>query len=561
MFLISAEPAKSQETNQICPKIYWSSEPVELDDFHVRMVCGDEMSNSYKDIPFYQAKLHLSAFLESLGFAKPSFELKGSKLFVDRGPKLIVSKITLIPPNQKLQNSLSSTIGATGTPALLDTIEKAASNFYKSIGYPCVKSVSRFDINSGEVELKIDSNESRKFGQIKVKDSEVFESELLKRFYAFKPSDFYNSKDLELTRRRTEESAVVSGTFFLTECQGPVDDDYISQDYVVGNSRVFKFGLGADTEGGPFTYLKWRSNRFTRHLGQLSASLTLSMERQSIRTEGVFYPTHHTPRLYYKIAPKSYRETLTGSTELEFSVPTYIGYTWDVDDLKINTEFGPNFKMTWFKELNGQSFVNDFNTSIELGLTVVSNAYEVSKIHANSGYLFQVSVDYRSPALGFFEQLVSSKLLYKKIFNLGHCLSSDCYFAIRQIVQNTSVAENVSIGEIPPSLRTHIGDVQTLRGYSIINSLNPGLSLATTSLELRLVPHKWDSLEPYLLFDIGKLGKRSFQYEPDTLSALGLGLRWFSPVGILNSFVTRSTTYNSTLDSQWYFFIGLGEGF
>jgi outer membrane translocation and assembly module TamA len=546
----------------LCKSIHWKSEPVEIDDFHFRMICGDPNSEAWSDIPLYQAKVHLEAFLQSKGYANPVLEINKNILIVDRGPVLKLKSTESIPPNPELDRRLKRHRGKTVTPSLLNAIENTSKAFYRNRGYPCAESKSEVDIKSGKLITRASLGDKQQFGQVKIDPNHKFNSELLKRYYSFRTEDEFRLDDLSLTRQRIDESEVVSGTYFVTHCErADKNKEYLEHKYILAAPRTLRFGFGADTETGPFAYAGWKHNRLTQNLGQLSVSTTLSFERQSLSSEGKFFPSLAKPRFYYSIRPAVYRDTGTGSEEIAANIGLIPGYAWDTGARSIRLETGPYFIRTWFRTSQDQDFDRDLSLALKLDLFVMSHDYELKKAHPESGSEFSNRMEFRSPFLGFFTTLLRNETTYKKVWNLGYCGQAECFLALRQNTQLNFVTDKVDVSRIPPSLQTFLGDIRTLRGFGIENSLNPGLTQASLGLDLRIKPFSLPSFEPYLLADFGKIGKKSLHFSPDFLHAYGIGLRWFSPIGIVNGFITRSIATQSTLNSGWYFFIGLGEGF
>lgn len=558
-----AQAKETQET-QLCGPIYWKSKPIDIDDFHMRMICGDPKSPQWEKVPLYQAKIHLEAFLQSRGYANAVIDLSETRLLVDRGPLLRLKRSETSPPDKVVNYELRRYERKAATPTLLSQLEGEAKGEYRNQGFPCAAVSSSIDITMGVATLLSETGAKRRFGPIDIEQHKEFPGPLLRRYYSFKETDEFRQDDLNLTRQRIDESEVVSGSYFVTTCSEQSTAEgasYLQHKYVLGLPRTFRFGLGADTEAGPYVYASWKNTRFTSHLGQLSVNASASWERQSLSADGSFYPSLVTPRFYYAFKPIVTRDISTGAEELSASIGFTPGQTWDTADELIRLEGGPYFIRTWHRLDGEDSFRNTFSVALKLDLSLLSHAYELTKGHPRGGYDFSIKTEFRGPAFGFFTNIFRAETQLKKVWKLGYCGPAECFLAFRQNTQLNFVNRDVAIERIPPSLQTFLGDARNLRGFALENALNPGLTQVTAGMDLRILPFLSQSFEPYLLADVGRLGKRSWSLEPDLLYAYGLGLRWFSPIGIVNGFVARAVTVNSSLPSEWYFFFGLGDGF
>ena len=551
------------EKRQLCGEIYWISEPVDLDSFHRRMICGDPDTRAWRDIPLYQARTHLTAFLQTRGYATPVMTFENNQLLVDRGPVLRVEKTQSNPENLALNDTLLRYRKRTVTPELLNLVEGTGKAFHRNQGYPCASTTSQIDVHSGALTVISSLGERRRFNHVAIDANSAFNAELLRRYYSFTADDEFHLDDLTLTRQRIDESEVVSGSYFITRCDDAdrAEDPYLEHKYVLGMPRTFRFGFGADTETGPYVYAGWKNNRFTQNLGQLGVNAVASFEKQTLNAEGSFYPSVATPRFYYSVLPSIAHDTSTGIEEIRAAVGFTPGYVWEFREESLRLEGGPYFIRTWHRPEGETVFQRDLSVALKLDLYLLAHAYEIKKNHPEAGYTLSTKLEYRSPLLGFFTNLLRAELDYKKVWRLGYCSLAECFLAFRHNAQVNLADRNVPLDQIPPSLQTFLGDVRTLRGFDVTNSLNPGLTQVSAGVDLRVQPFAWPKFEPYLLADVGKSGRRPLELGPDLLYSVGVGLRWLSPIGIVNGFFARAFTEASTIPDQWYYFIGLGEGF
>ncbi len=537
--LIGCATASRQPARAPCAKIQILS-PISppLNASELRWICGDTENAAYRDVPLYQAAFHLRAFLDNRGYVKSQINIKDGTLVVEPGQQVRVESVSINPPDASLSRIAARFKGKVLRPSLLNSLESTLKRKLLETGHSCASVSSQS--NGADVSLKIVKGAQRNFEKFQVDPILGLLPEALLRFRPFEATTLYDVRYLELYERRLQRDNVVQGTFFKENCKE--NESPIEQSFLIGPPRTLRFGVGVDTESGPLLQASWRHHRFSKMAAQASFTLQASLLEQSLIARSEYFPWPSRPRL--SIAPqlKISRRQTEDLVELTQAVEAVSSRTWDTARAKWSLGAGPAFITNWYQSLENSRFRQESSMALVARSEMRTHAFEIFEAHPQDGSLVAFSAEYRDPTLGFPDRTFRVAAEARTLASLGVCGRGRCVGALRLLGSNTWTSSS-SLASLPPSLKTYLGGFENLRGFgpqSIPDNKGLGaLSSAATGFELRgvdLIIPKW---EPYAFFDFGSVGVNSNRLGTELYSTLGLGLRWSSPVGLVQGYLSR----------------------
>jgi translocation and assembly module TamA len=509
-----------------------------LNNSELRWICGDPENAAYRDVPLYQAAFHLRAFLDNRGYVKAQINIKDGTLVVDPGKQVRIESVSLVPDDASLSRIASRFKGSVLRPALLNSLESTIKRQLLETGYSCA-TVSSL-ANGADVTLKIAKGARRNFEHFEVDPIPGLLPEALLRFRPFKAKTLYDVRLLELYEKRLLRDNVVQGTYFKENCKE--NESPIVQSFLLGPPRTLRFGVGVDTENGPLLQASWRHHRFSKMAAQASFTLQASLVEQSLITRSEYFPWPERPRLSLAPQLKISRTKTEDLVELTHAVEAVGTRTWDSAQAKWSLGAGPAFITNWYQSAENSRFRQESSVALIARSEMRTHSFEIFDAHPQDGSLVALSGEYRDPTLGFPDRTFRIAAEARTLAGLGDCGRGRCVGALRLSASNTWTSSS-SLATLPPSLKTYLGGFESLRGFgpqSIPNNEGLGaLSSAATGVELRgvdLILPKW---EPYAFFDFGSVGVNSNELDSQIYSTLGLGLRWSSPIGLVQGYLSR----------------------
>jgi outer membrane translocation and assembly module TamA len=537
--LLGCATASRHPANAPCANIQISSSiSPPLNNAELRWICGDPENAAYRDVPLYQAAFHLRAFLDNRGYVNAQIKIAGGTLEVEPGKQVQVESVSILPEDASLSRLANRFKGSVLRPSLLNSLESTVKRKLLETGYSCAAVSSQ--ANGAHVSLKIVRGPLRNFENFIVAPIPGLLPEALLRFRPFEPKTLYDVRLLELYKKRLLRDNVVQGSYFKENCKegnAPVE-----QSFLLGPPRTLRFGVGVDTESGPLLQASWRHHRFSKMAAQASFTLQASLVEQSFIARSEYFPWPHRPRT--SLAPqlrisRSQTEDLTEVTQALEAVSTR---TWDMTQAKWSLGVGPAFITNWYQTAANSRFRQESSMALIARSEMRTHAYEIFDAHPQDGSLVAISGEFRDPSLGFPDRTFRVAAEARTLRGLGGCGRGRCVGALRVSASNTWTTSS-SLASLPPSLKTYLGGFESLRGFgpqSIPDNEGLGaLSSAASGIELRgvdLILPKW---EPYAFFDFGAVGVNSKQLDAAVYSSLGIGLRWSSPIGLVQGYLSR----------------------
>ncbi|MBC7537442.1 MAG: BamA/TamA family outer membrane protein [Bacteriovorax sp.] len=551
-----------------------SPEKIQLTDTEKQLVCGDPDEEAYRVIPSYQAKYSFDGFLQSRGFSSPKYIFNKDLLEVYTGNKSYLTSVVANSLNDEMSKLIEKDIfryykKEDITPKLLNDIEARAKIILRNHGFPCVKVASTTEPLLGKVTLNLTGLESFNFGPLTIEPIEGVDSRAFARFYSFKPENSFKESELNLTEKRFLRQGIVQGTFFQESCDLPNDKISLVQKFITGPPRTIRFGVGASTELGLMTRAKWSNQRYGAMASVLEANIQASFKNQSLklRADNYIWATHPRQSLVSELILE--RNDQVTFRESNAQLKPHLQWTKDTASRFWLWSLGPSLVAgTYTSEVNTDN--RSFKTGAIEGLVQTkSHTFEIFDVHPEEGDFSQINFDYRHPSFGFDDPLLKLDLSYLKLFWLANVGKGSLIGGLRLNPSTTWVPKNVSREALPPSVKLYGGGSDDLRGFKL-NTLpdNTGLG-ALTKLEAKLEFRKTyfflPTLESFIFIDSAFFGERPWSVQSRLWYSPGYGVRWHSPVGLVQTYLARSLSTKSSssnsIDDGIFFFVGLGGVF
>lgn len=561
-----------QGAEKLCPGIVISGEEdLDFTDNERRLLCGDKEMEAYKVIPPYEAKFFMTGFLQSRSYLNPEFRIEGDTLFVETGKKNELKKINVTFPEKEEEEFIQSELdrlyqGKNLNPGLLNEMENEALSILRRRGHPCAKPETLADPSTEIVDLSFLNTNAFKFGKIEKEKIEGLHPNALNRFYPFEEDDRFDERLLELHEKRLLRQEVVQGSYFLEVCSPGGDEFSLEEKFLPGPPRTLRFGVGASTEIGTYGRIRWSHNRWKEMASKLSATLEASFRKQSlVLTSDHFFWSDH-PRRSIKSELEITRESqLTYEQFLTKLTPAKLRWSRDKGGHRHLYELGPAYEYGTYNT-DDKSQSRHFSTAVLEGSFLWTNHdYEFYDVHPQEGDEVSLALSYRDETLGFQTRATKADASYVTLKRFATFGRGILIGGFRAIAGTTFVGSNEEIDTLPPLVKFFGGGSNDIRGFQL-NTLPQNNGLGALS---KLV-FKWEvrktyfiipSLEIFGFLDHGQFGDKSFSTESRTYYSPGLGLRWNSPIGVVQTFAAKAYGTSPYENIGENFFIGLGTYF
>lgn len=369
-----------------------------------------------------------------------------------------------------------------------------------------------------DIGLRFRSGPRYRFGSIEFSEN-VLTANLLASYAKFRPGDPYDADAISTLH----ESLSGSGYFGTVSIQAePAKDG--SQEVPVfvrlspGMRQIYTFGFGFTTDIGPQGRLGYTNRRLNDKGFQFDSKLFISSVDSQL--SGILRWPRGNPEAEWVDVFGGYQQKRTDTSE---SDKVTLG-------LRVSRNRTPNWLETPYIYYTGEDFQVgeqlDQSRLVTPGITWESTVgREISRIRSGR----RISFDIRGSLDSFvsdtsFLQLTGSTKWAIPIGASSRLLArADLGFTLKEDFE-----------ELPASVRFFAGGDSSVRGYGF-ETLGPandegiiigGSYLATFSLELdRLIAEKW-SVAVFM-----DTGNAFDDFDVDFKTGVGLGLRWYSPLG------------------------------
>jgi translocation and assembly module TamA len=564
--------AHHERSTQLCPKVnLHSPDKIEFDDTEKRLLCGDTEEPAYKNIPAYQAKFSMQGFLQSKGYSKPEFKtemVKGEEVlnvYTGTQTKLTNVKVNSerVVDSEKLQTNIFKHYRKEVlTPKLLDDMEKEAVKFLRDQGYPCAKLVSKVNADDGSLTIDVSDLNGFTYGEIPKEEIAGVDERALARFYPFKSTDSFTQSGLDLTEKRFTRSGVVQGTFFQEKCDLKNDSFSMTQQFIVGPPRTIRFGAGASTEVGPMVRVKWSNQRYGSMASLLEASFQSSLKTQTLKfsADRYFWPDHPRQSVLAEFAVE--RNDQKDFRELGSTLKPQMQWSNDTVDRNWIWTTGPNFLLGSYKSKALNENRKYHTVALVGSIETKNHEYEIFDDHPEAGNFMQFNFDVRHPALGFSDPLFKLDYTFLKLLWLGNLGKGSAIAGLRINTGTTIIKSDVAPETLPPSVKYYGGGSDDVRGFELAslpsNNGAGALSKFSTKLEFRKT-HLFDAkFEGFTFIDSAWFGDHSIKVNKQLWYSPGAGVRWFSPIGMVQTYLARSLSTEAPRDDGMFFYLGIG---
>lgn len=572
--LILQPSARASEPYQLCTGIIFLQKPsLKLSDDEKRLVCGDKdqkpSSQAWADIPPLQAEISFKAMLQTRGYHRPIFENRNGVLYVDIGVITYTEKILVEGAPASLDINRKREIkGKNLTPAKLNELQDWVSFELKHLGYPCPEVDLIADEIKGDILVHIVPGIYSRILSIEADSVGDLHQGVVRRYDAFHTGEYFDIWNIVLTERRASEDDLIVASHINRTCTPQGVDLY--QKIQPGLPRLFKVGVGVDSEQGPTFEVSSHYSRMNQRGSSIDNTLRASLRIQDFISSFNWYFLKKPSRFYFKPSFE-----LTRDEEAQYGIFKYIASflpttSWDDEGRRWEASLGPSYEDDHTFAGIGPS--DSRNTFLNENLVVTSHGYEYYMANPQSGYKFKLNSLTSNRAIA--SSVTASKLNFsgEGLWSFRDYAPPTFVVGLRgQIGTTLSPNGNSDAENLPLSLKSFLGGTQDLRGFSRqelpANQPAGAMSEAYLGLETRfpsLLPY---GLQPFLFLEAGILGSEPSTFEWPLFWDPGLGIRWASPIGsfrgeVAHGFVDApaSNPINS-VQSHWQFYISYGEEF
>jgi translocation and assembly module TamA len=572
LLIFSSSSLFALQEKKLCPGIIVSGKTdLDFSENEMRLLCGDKKVKAYRNIPPYEAKFFMTGFLQSRSYLNPKFRTEGDTLYVDIGEKNQLQKIIVNFPSKKEEDFIQSELrrlyqGKDLNPSVLNEMEAESLSILRRRGYPCAKIETLADPSTEKVELNFLRTNTFNFGHIEKEKIEGLNSNALDRFYPFRRNETFDARMLELHEKRLLRQEVVQGSYFLEVCSPEGDEFTLEEKFLPGPPRTLRFGVGASTEIGTYGRIRWSHNRWGEMASKLSATLEASFRKQSLilNSDHFFWPEHS--RRSIKSEFEVTRESqLTYEQFLTKLTPAKLKWSRDKGGHRHLYELGPAYEYGTYNS-DDKSQSRHFSTVVlESSFLWTNHDYEFYDVHPQEGDELSLGVSYRDETLGFQTRAMKGDFSFVTLKRFATFGRGILIGGLRTIAGTTFISEDEDLESLPPLVKFFGGGSNDIRGFQLntlpINDGQGALSKLVFKWELRKTYFIIPSLEIFGFLDHGQFGNKSFSTTSRTFFSPGMGLRWSSPIGIVQAFGAKAYGTSPYENIGENFFIGLGTYF
>ncbi len=569
-FVIFAFSSCAQRGTKLCDNIFLKEGELSLGRNEQVLVCGSSKGGeAWKDVPVPQAQYQIKVLLQEKGYLHPRFEREKNILYVWSGKRETISSFEITGADGLIQaGKKRKVVGQPMTPDKLDEISQWVETQLKSKGYACPEVSVKAQAWDGKVIATVNPGEHQTVGGITRVGLDEIDNEALARYQAFQAGDNYDVRETQLTVGRMLSDGLIQSAYFTAKCRGKEVDLLLKGS--VGRPKLLTFGFGASTEEFPFVDLRFKNSKLDGRASSLTTTLYASPRAQTLDLTTELYVLPWSKRSFFGPRFHVGRKSEHQIEELRGKLGADLGRKWDMWNVRWLGKFGPSLNYVNTVQGIGPDEVSFL--SLDGSLWAMSHLYEASTRDQFSGW--EAKFDYRAQrkGVGSFVNVDRYEADFKQLWNIGHF--SPPLFVLGARFEGIAVNANpVALGnnrnQLPSEYRIFYGGDQNLRGFSRQSLSNRDLGYLTAGyagFELRLIEQLPWHLEPFLLYDIAKLGNARFEFEDPIFVSEGFGLRWASPFGTLRGSAAKGEIYNESgvakdYPQEWVYFFSFGQEF
>ena len=209
--LQAAMPAAAKvDDRRPCPRVeFVGGEAIHLTDVERKLVCGDEATEGWRDVPVNQARYFMESFLQQRGYQNPRFQADQDTLKVDIGARSYFRGLTVngLPPGID-PSKLRELKGQPITPKELDAIKTALFDDLQDNGYACPRIELTADSQTGEVAAAVTPGPVYTIDAVEPARLTDVDPAIFNRYEAFLYGGRFDARLLTLTAQRTLSDAL-----------------------------------------------------------------------------------------------------------------------------------------------------------------------------------------------------------------------------------------------------------------------------------------------------------------------------------------------------------------
>jgi translocation and assembly module TamA len=535
------------------------------------LVCGSPKAGpGWREVPLSQAEYQLKVFLQREGYFTPSFQRRDGVLRVVKGSRTVVSTLEVSQGKADAldPDSLRKVEGYPLTSGMMDDVSQWANLQLKSHGYACAAIDVKAHAWDRKVLISASPGRLGTIRRVEWEGNDKLDRSVLDRYAAFESGETYDIRKTQITTNRLFADGLFEMALTQTSCEG--DNVDLKVRTSVGKPRLLQFGFGASTEELPFMDLSFRNSRLDRFASSFYTILHASPKLQSLTAGSELYVFRRMPRVYWGPRLKLARRSENAFEEQSARAGADIGRYWDQLGAHWGLRGGPT--LNYLKTISGIGPAETQFLNWEGSLAGASHGYELNLREQYEGWTGKFEYHGQREEIGSNINVDRYDGNLKLLWNIGGY--SPPLFVLATRVSATAVdAEPIDLNSkrdrLPLDYRIFWGGDQNLRGFSRQSLNNGGLGYLTGvygGFELRLIEELPWRLQPFVLYDLGRLGVRRWTADQPVFISKGFGLRWASPIGTLRGSAARGEIQNGNASTraypeEWVYFFSFGQEF
>jgi len=568
--IVQAAGAAAAKVDDRCPcprVVFVGSDTVHLTDVERKLVCGDEATEGWRNVPGNQARYFLESFLQQRGYQDPRFQDDQATLKVDPGPRSTIRSLTVsgLPGSIDISKRRGFK-GQPMTPKELDAIKTVLLDELQSRGYACPGIEIAADSQTGEVSAEVAPGRVYAIDAVAPAGLADVDPAIFNRYEAFQHGGRFDARLLTLTAQRTLTDALFVSAHYDVGCS--TEGLKITQKVVEGRHHLIRIGVGFDSEDYAIGKAVWKDSRLGKRTSSIEGSLVASYREQSadVFARAYFYPgsrMHLRPRAVLKRQNEPHFE----NTNAEASVLPET--SWDFESWRLDLAAGP--AVDYVNTVRGAGPGKDTFLVLRTQLDLVDHLFEYYAAEPRSGW--RASVESASRFAGAYSALAAQHISVsgEMLWNLGNYIPPLVVIGTRFWAGTTLVSDRAAaLQALTPDMRFYLGGDANLRGAA--RGELPGddvgcLTAVYDGVEVRMGDVLAHGLEPLLFVDAAMAGRADLHLDRDVYWSPGAGLRWRLPVGSIRLTAARGLVSRRAADTSpryrphWQFFFSFGKEF
>lgn len=555
---------------KLCDQVLFKDGWIQLNSNEKVLVCGSpKAGEGWKTVPISQSEYHIKIFLQNRGYPAPSFEYHGGQLWVWAGARLEVKNFREDPEVEALDSKRRRrVIGRPLGSEVLDEVTGWADFELRTKGYACPKVDVKGQAWDRSVVVSAQPGQRMRVRHFGWEGRDKLDGNVLRRYSAIRTGEIYDIRNSQLTMSRLFSDGLFDSANIAVKCDG--DDVDLTLKTSVGKPKLLTFGFGASTEELGFVDIGFRNSRLDDHASSFTTLLHASAIRQDLSLNTELYSFAFSPRTFWGPRFKVGREKERDYEVLNAKTGVDLGRRWDQFDSRFLVRGGPTLNYT--NTVTGLGPSETAYLSWEASIQALSHTYEFYMRDQVRGW--NSRFDYRGQRSDIGAKLNVDRFdaALKYLWNINNY--SPALFVLATRVQGVAVnASAIDLRNrrdlLPLDYRIFWGGDQNLRGFARQRLNNSGLgylSGAYAGWELRLVEVIPYNIQPFLLYDVARLGQKRLTLDEPVFTSWGGGIRWASPFGTLRGSAAKGEIVNGDVSTlaykpEWVYFLSFGQEF